>query len=183
MDEKPHPGLGPTSGIQVGWQSAGPMHTHRRPWGHRPLLPRGARWAEAQGKTTPAGPGIIEPNEQLKFTSFPCHRHPASGHPLRDLPAHRGLPARRTQRGADRALPPGPPRSARPSRPVRSAARRITPLVPPAAATAPNPERSRTRSMVAFGESPRAYPPICSAAAPWNAGDDGAQNGLLCRAL
>ena len=43
-------------------------------------MPRGARWAEAQGKTTPAGPGIIEPNEQLKFTSFPCHRHPASGH-------------------------------------------------------------------------------------------------------
>ena len=50
------------------------MFMHHRAWGERPVLPRGARWAEAQGKTTPAGPGIIEPNEQLKFTSFPCHR-------------------------------------------------------------------------------------------------------------
>jgi len=37
----------------------------------------------------------MESNEQLIFTPFPCHRHPAAGHPLRDLPAHRGLPARR----------------------------------------------------------------------------------------
>jgi hypothetical protein len=78
------------------------------------------------GQDHPSGAGIIESNGHLIVASFSCHCHPASGHPLRDLPAHRGLPARRTQRGADRALPPGPPRSARPSRPVRSAARRIT---------------------------------------------------------
>ena len=95
--------------------------------------PADAAWSAFGAGTRPdhpGGAGIIEPNEQLIFSPFPCHRHPASGHPLRDLPAHRGLPARRSQRGADRALPPGPSRSARPSRPVRSAARRITPLVP-----------------------------------------------------
>lgn len=77
-------------------------------------------------------------------------RHPASGHPLRDLPADRGLPTRYPQRGADRALPAGPSRSARPSRPVRSAARPSTPPVPSPAATAPNPERPRTQSVAAF---------------------------------
>jgi hypothetical protein len=67
---------------------------------------------------SPGGAGIIEPNEQLISTSFPCHSHPASGNPLRDLPAHRGLQARHPRRGADRALSPGLSRSARPSRPV-----------------------------------------------------------------
>jgi len=35
----------------------------------------------------------MEANEQLNFTPFPCHRHISSGHPLRDLPADRGLRA------------------------------------------------------------------------------------------
>jgi hypothetical protein len=88
------------------------------------------------GQDHSGGAGIIEANDQLIFTSLPCHRHPASGHPLRDLPADRGLPARHPQRGADRALPAGTSRSARPSRPVRSAARPGTPPVPSPAAPA-----------------------------------------------
>ncbi len=87
------------------------------------------------GQDHASGAGIIEPNEQLIFTSFPCHRNSASGHPLRHLPAHRGLPARHPQRGADRALPPRPSRSARPSLVVRSAARSLTPPVRSPAAT------------------------------------------------
>ena len=72
------------------------------------------------------GPGIMEANEQLTFTPFPRYRHPASGHPLRDLPADRGLQARHPQRGADRALPARPSRSAPPFRPLRPAGRRST---------------------------------------------------------
>ena len=57
--------------------------------------------------------GIIEANEQNTFPPLPCDRYQAAGHPLRDLPAHRGVPARQPQCGPDRALPPGPSRSAR----------------------------------------------------------------------
>src|SRR5215467_14346811 len=39
-------------------------------------------------------------------------RYPASSHPLPDLPPHRRVPSRQPQRGAHRALPPCPPRSA-----------------------------------------------------------------------
>jgi hypothetical protein len=60
-----------------------------------------------------AGPGIIESNEQVTFPPLPRDRYPASGHPLPDLPPHRGLPARHPHRGPDRALPPGPSRNAR----------------------------------------------------------------------
>ena len=77
------------------------------------------------GQDHPSGAGIIESNEYLIVASFSRHCHPAPGHPLRDLPAHRGLPARHPQRSTDRALPPGPSRSARPARPVRSAACRV----------------------------------------------------------
>ena len=108
------------------------------------------------GQDHPSGAGIIVANGYLIFPPFPCHRHPAPGHPLPDLPAHRGLPARHPQRDADRALPPGPSRSARPSRPVRSEPRRIIPLAPSPAATAPDPDRPRTRSVDASGVSPRA---------------------------
>jgi hypothetical protein len=85
------------------------------------LLPHGVRSAQAQGHDHRRDPGIIEANEQLILAPFPCHRHPASDHPLRDLPAHRRLPARRPQRSANRALPSSPPRSARPFRPVSPA--------------------------------------------------------------
>ncbi len=57
-------------------------------------------------------------NEQFKYPPLPGDRHPSSGHPLPDLPPHRRLPARPPQRGPDRALPPGPSRSARPPSPV-----------------------------------------------------------------
>jgi hypothetical protein len=113
------------------------------------------------GQDHPSGTGIIEPNEQLIYPPFPCHRLPASGHPLRDLQAHRGLPSRHSQRGANRPLPPGPSRSARPVRKVRV---RIPPPVP-SPASSPGPgasqalERRRTRSAAISDESPRAYPP------------------------
>jgi hypothetical protein len=57
-------------------------------------------------------------DEQVKFAPFPGDRHPAAGHALPDLPPHRRVPAREGQRGPDRALPPGPSRSARPPFPV-----------------------------------------------------------------
>jgi len=105
--------------------------------------------------------GIIEANEQLIFTSLPRYGHPASGHPLRDLPTDRGLPARHPHRGADRALPPGPSRSSRASRPVTPATRRINPLVPSPAATAADAERPRARSVAVFDEGPHnKYPPF-----------------------
>src|SRR5579862_8004429 len=87
-------------------------------WGFlsQPQRPYYAAWSAfsagaGAGQDHSGGAGIIEANDQLIFTPFPCHRHPASVHPQRD---------------ADRALPPGPSRSTRPSRPVRSAARHST---------------------------------------------------------
>jgi len=56
--------------------------------------------------------------EQVKFPPLPGDRDPSAGDALPDLPSDRRLPARQPQRGADRALPPGPSRSARPSCPV-----------------------------------------------------------------
>jgi hypothetical protein len=64
------------------------------PDGQRP--PADAAWSAFGAGTRPdhpGGAGITEPDEHLIFWPFPCHRHPASGQPLRDLPAHRGLPA------------------------------------------------------------------------------------------
>jgi hypothetical protein len=43
------------------------------------------------------GAGIIEANEQVTFASLPRDRHPATGHPLPDLPPHRALPAGKPQ--------------------------------------------------------------------------------------
>jgi len=42
-------------------------------------------------------------------------RYPSSGHALPDLPPRRRVPARQSQQGLDRALPPGPSRSFRPA--------------------------------------------------------------------
>ena len=71
----------------------------------------------ARGRSTvqehSAGPGIIGSNERVIFSPVPCDRYAASGHPLPDLPPHRRLPARHPHRSPDRALPPGPSRSAR----------------------------------------------------------------------
>ena len=41
--------------------------------------------------------GIMEANEQVTFPPLPCDRYPAAGHPLPDLPPHRGVPARQPQ--------------------------------------------------------------------------------------
>ncbi len=63
------------------------------------------------------GTGTIGGDEQVKFPALPRDRHPSSGHPLPDMPAHHRLPAREGQRCPDRALPPGPPRNTRPALP------------------------------------------------------------------
>jgi len=55
---------------------------------------------------------------QSHLPAASCDRYPAAGHPLRDLPQHRGVPARQPQWGPDWALPPGPSRSARRPFPV-----------------------------------------------------------------
>jgi hypothetical protein len=57
--------------------------------------------------------GKIEGDEYATFPPRPGDRHPSAGHPLPALRPHTRLPARQHQRGADRALPPSPPRSAR----------------------------------------------------------------------
>src|SRR6266699_3956904 len=82
-------------------------------------LPRGMRRALRARSLRLAG--IMEANEQVIFPPLPRHHYPAAAHPLPDLPPHRGVPARQPQLGPDRALPPGPSRSAQPSFPVASA--------------------------------------------------------------
>ena len=77
----------------------------------------------------PAAPGVcpsMSSCEQVIFPPLPGDHHPAAGHSLRDLPPHRGVPPRQPQRDPDRALPPGPPRSAR--HPVPVALRRLPAL-------------------------------------------------------
>src|SRR5215831_9400798 len=59
-------------------------------------------------------------DEQFKFPPLSGDRYPASGHALPDLPPHGRVPARQPQRGAHRALSPGPPRSTRSAAPVVS---------------------------------------------------------------
>ena len=76
----------------------------------------GAVLRVAQGQC--GGAGIMRRDEQFKFPPLPGDRHPSSGHALPDLSPHRRVPARQPQRGPDRALPPGPSRSARPPFPV-----------------------------------------------------------------
>jgi hypothetical protein len=52
--------------------------------------------AQAEGKITRRA-GIIEANEQVVFASLPGDRDPTAGHPLRDLPPRRGVPARQPE--------------------------------------------------------------------------------------
>jgi hypothetical protein len=113
--------------------------------------------------------GIIEANEQVTFAPLSCDRCPPAGHPLPDLPPHRGVPARQPQRGPDRALPPGPSRSAR--RPFPVALRRLPALGTAASADCPRTpcrnwagERQRSRSVATLRKGPHIEPPnLC-----WN---------------
>ena len=57
-------------------------------------MPRGVRVAQAQGRITSAGLASFEAYQQVAFPPLPCDRYPAAGLSLRDLPAHRGVPAR-----------------------------------------------------------------------------------------
>jgi hypothetical protein len=71
----------------------------------------------------PEGAGIMGCDEEIKFPPLPCDCDTASGHALPDLPPHGRVPAGKSQRGPDRALPPGPSRSARHSFPVVGSSR------------------------------------------------------------
>ena len=108
--------------------------------------------------------GIIEANEQVTFPPLSCDRCPPAGHPLPDLPPHRGVPARQPQRGPERALPPRPSRSARCPFPV--ALRRLPALGTVASADCPRTpcaswagERQRSRSVATLREGPHIEPP------------------------
>jgi len=108
--------------------------------------------------------GIIEANEQVTFAPLSCDRYPPAGHPLPDLPPHRGVPARQPQRGPDRALPPGPSRSAR--RPFPVTLRRLPALGTVASADCPRTpctswagERQRSRSVATLRKDPHIEPP------------------------
>src|SRR5579862_9000583 len=72
----------------------------------------------------------MEATEQVTFPPLPRDRHPATGHPLPDLPPYRRVPARQPHRGPDRALPPGPSRSTRPRIPVAGRGNPRTPTQP-----------------------------------------------------
>jgi len=118
------------------------------------------------GQDHSGGAGIVETYEQVIFPPFPCDRYPAAGHPLPDLPAHRGVPARQPQRGPDRALPPGPSRSARCPFPVALRRLPALPRVPSPAPIAPGRPcvsraggRQRSRSAATPPEGPRIEPP------------------------
>jgi hypothetical protein len=67
----------------------------------------------------------MEANEKvITIPPLPRDGHPAPDHALPGLPPHCRVPARHDQRGPDRALPPGPSRSARPYVPVTTSQRR-----------------------------------------------------------
>ena len=109
-------------------------------------------------------------DEQVRFPPFPGERYPSSGHPLPDLPPHRRVPARRSQRGLDRALPPGPPRSARPAVPVtvRGGDTALISLFrkrPPPRTTLPRPDpgKAGSRSVIVLRCGPARDPPARSA--------------------
>jgi hypothetical protein len=124
--------------------------------------------------------GIIEANEQLIFTPFPGQRHPASGHPLRDLPADRGLPTRYPQRGADRALAAGPSRGTRPSRPLRSRSQPHHFAGTDTGGTYLKPGAPADTQRGHLGESPRAYPPFGAVYSPSPVISHGTPIKLIC---
>jgi hypothetical protein len=94
--------------------------------GGTPSIAAWSAYGTSSGLDHSGWAGIIEANEQVTFAPLSCDRYPPAGHPLPDLPPHRGVPARQPQRGPDRALPPGPSRSAR--RPFPIALRRLPAL-------------------------------------------------------
>jgi hypothetical protein len=62
-----------------------------------PAVARSACGSTNSGQDHSVGAGIMEANEQVTSPPLPCDRYPAAGHPLRDLPPHRGVPARQPQ--------------------------------------------------------------------------------------
>ena len=110
---------GPGQG-QPARRTSSPGHhrrCHRTPPPRRrsPVSRTSVKGRPARGTAWPLrGTGTLGGDEQVKFPALPRDRHPSSGHPLPDMPAHHRLPAREGQRCPDRALPPGPPRNTRP---------------------------------------------------------------------
>ena len=95
------------------------QHSSGRPPAFRLRARRPGPASSERGRDRPGRDGIMEANEQVTtFPPLPRDDHPPAGHALPGLPPHGRAPARRHQRGPDRALPPRPSRSARPRVPV-----------------------------------------------------------------
>ena len=134
---------------------------HRQRSRELPLLPPGALigvvpHARRTGKGSRRG-WRCTLGEQIKFPPLPCNRDPSSGDTLPDLPSDRCLPAGQPQRGPDRALPPGPSRSARSPGPV---------AVPQAGTTCPSAQRALLTAPSTMGSGwggrrGAANPPSC----------------------
>ena len=134
---------------------------HRQRSRELPLLPPGALigvvpHARRTGKGSRRGWRCTK-GEQIKFPPLPRNRDPSSGDTLPDLPSDRCLPAGQPQRGPDRALPPGPSRSARSPGPV---------AVPQAGTTYPSPQRALLTAPSTMGSGwggrrGAANPPSC----------------------
>ena len=91
--------------------------------------------------------------------------YPSSGHALPDLPPYRRVPAGQPQRSPDRALPPGPSRSARPAVPVtvRGDLALISLFLQASSAQEalprPDPGKAESRSVVGLCSEPARDPP------------------------
>jgi hypothetical protein len=112
-------------------EGCGASRTHHGAlWGWPPCSASGRRRPDIPGGmagvhhgTSPNSPsrlraGIMRCDEQRKFPPLPGNRYASSGYALPDLPSHGRVPARQSERSTDRALPAGPPRSARARFPV-----------------------------------------------------------------
>ena len=123
-------------------------------------------------------------DEQFTFPPLPGDRYPSSRHALPDLPPHRRLPARQPERGPDRALPPGPPRSAGPPFPATGHRDQHHPPMPPRVSAGPGPPCRRAEPEDASGDGawpitgqgPRVYPPD-SSGRRCGPGRDGSESG------
>jgi hypothetical protein len=107
-------------GLRAGIPSAGlacmTMHDHLLPATYGSAASRAFERARGPGRSSRAG--IPRSDEHGTFPPLPRDRHPSAGHPLPDRRPYPRLPARQHQPGLDRALPPGPSRSAGHPRPV-----------------------------------------------------------------
>jgi hypothetical protein len=121
------------------------MHDKPVPKTHGSAASRAFAQACSHGQSGKAGK--MEGNEHATSPPLPGNCHPSASHPLPALRPHPRLPPRQHQRGADRALPPGPPRGTRPPS--------ITEPVPTRLAISPQTSASPARTCVGLGPQVR----------------------------